>query len=147
LDDDVNRYEYYPNGNLHKQWDVTARRYTEYAQNGNLIEDLAFTPEENARADADIAQRTAEVNYSDLMAKIPAALANNQTAITNLQAAVQALNTISTQTFNNQTQRDNALKSNSAHSATVGQHAIALTRQNNALLRIIGNLLDSQAGT
>lgn len=143
----MNRYEYYPNGSLHKSWDVTSRHYTEYAQNGSLVEDREFTPEENARADADIAQRTADTNYSELIAKIPAALASNQTAITNLQAAVQALNTISTQTFNNQTQRDNALKSNSAHSATVGQHAIALTRQNNALMRIIGNLLDSQAGT
>lgn len=143
----MNRYEYYPNGSLHKSWDVTTRRYTEYAQNGSQVEDREFTPEENARADADIAQRTADTNYSELIAKIPAALASNQTAITNLQAAVQALNTISTQTFNNQTQRDNALKSNSAHSATVGQHAIALTRQNNALMRIIGNLLDSQAGT
>lgn len=139
--------EVWVEGKLRRFWDATARTYTEYDENRVVTFTRPFTADENARADAEAATRTADTNYSELMAKIPAALASNQTAITNLQAAVQALNTISTQTFNNQTQRDNALKSNSAHSATVGQHAIALTRQNNALMRIIGNLLDSQAGT
>ena len=102
---------------------------------------------QTAKTPQEIAADTVTVNYNDLLAKIPTALANNQTAITNLQTAVAALNTISGQSWANQAQRDTALKNNATHTATIGQHAIALTRQNNALMRIIGNLLDSTSGT
>lgn len=95
----------------------------------------------------EIAQDTASANYSELLAKIPTAIANNITAITNLQTAVSGLTTIAGQTFANQTQRDNALKSNSQHSALIGQQVIAALRQNNATMRIIGSLLDSTTGT
>lgn len=101
------------------------------------------TPKTQAEIDAEVAN----ANYADLLAKIPAALANNQAAITSLQSAYTTLDNLSRASWANQTQRDNALKSNSAQSAIIAQHAIALTRQNNALMRIIGNLLDSQAGT
>jgi hypothetical protein len=115
-----------------------------YTFNGSSIvqswTQVAKTPEE-------IAADTATTNYAELIAKIPAALANNQTAITNLQTAIQALNTIAGQSWANQTQRDNALKNNATHTATIGQHAIALTRQNNVLMRIIGDFLSDTSGT
>lgn len=128
--------------------DDTARMVYFRDANGNeTAAPRAYTPAENAAADLLAAERVASTNYNDLMVKASTALTNNQTTITNLQTAVNTLQALSTATWANQTQRDNALKSNSAQSAVVAQAAIAALRQNNALIRIVAGFLDSQAGT
>ncbi len=136
---------WYPVTETTRPADTATQKYTaSYALNGSLVVQSWVA---SAKTADEIAADTATTNYSELLAKIPAAIQNNITAITNIQTAVAGLNTIAGQTFANQTQRDTALKNNSAHSAVIGQQAIAMSRQNNSLMRIIGGLLDSQTGT
>jgi hypothetical protein len=142
---DLARAGWYPVTEATRPADTATDKYQpSYAVNGDVvIQSWVSTPKTQDELNAELAS----TNYAELLAKVPAAISNNITALTNLQNAVNALNTIAGQSFNNQTQRDTALKNNATHTATIGSALLPVLRQNNSLMRIMAGLLDTTAGT
>lgn len=101
-----------------------------YALNGAAVDQtwvqVAKTPEQ-------LQQETADSNYTALIAKATTALNNNITNLPTIQA-------LTTATFANNTQRDNAIKS-------LATQQVASMKQINALIRVVTGLLSTQDGS
>lgn len=111
----------------------TARRFRAWVD-GTLVEDRAYTAEENAAVDAVAVARNRETNRTILLDRAAAALAANTTAIA-------ALTPLETQVSFNNTQRDQALRD-------LARQVVTLSKENNALIRLLvgatrPNTLDS----
>ena len=106
-----------PQGNLIEVWNDSTRTYTNY-RTGSAVS-RAYTAAENAEADVRVAVETAVTNEKSLMEKAGAAIETNKTflAIT------------------------------SPTNAQVVAQVKALTRQNNALIRLITKALGDVSGT
>lgn len=104
---------------LREFWDDDTRTYTRWDETGAQVEQRPYTPDENARVDAEAAITTANTNRTSLRAKAINALANNATF----------------------------LGLSSPTNAQVVAQTKALTRQNNALIRLVIGQLDDTSGT
>ena len=86
--------ETYTDGVLRERWDETARTLTTWGPTGTLTGTRAYTPAENAEADARATAATITTNEAALLAKAATALTNNATFLavaspSNAQALAQ----------------------------------------------------------
>lgn len=116
----MNLVIYYPGTtNVAQSWDDSTGTYTAYGPSGNVTETRPFTADETARAQAIEASVTAGGNRATLTSAATNAIANNQTFLGIASpTAAQELSQLQ-----------------------------ALTRQVNALIRLVTNDLSSTAGT
>lgn len=131
----MNRYKFDANGVLRQFWDVTTRLRYEYDAAGVQIGDPhPFTPEENAQANAALAEATATQNEVTLRDRARQVLTANNAAITelaNFAAGTVALSN---------TQRDKALRD-------LAGHQVRILRTLNALIKLEVRDLSSTDGT
>lgn len=107
---------------IRREWDEGARRVRTWDDAGTLVEDRAFTAQENAGADAAVTTATREARWETLLGRAETAQQNNRDSLATLeQIAGRA-------SFTN-AQRDDALR-------FLAGRVDALTRQNNALMQI-----------
>ncbi|MBK7565020.1 MAG: hypothetical protein IPI21_12460 [Propionivibrio sp.] len=111
--------ETYTGGVLRERWDDTSRTLTTWSATGTLTGTRAYTPAEAAEADERVMVRTIIANEADLIARAKTALTAN--------AAFLARTTPTT--------------------AQAVAQVKALTRQVNALIRLVGRDLLSTDGT
>lgn len=116
----MNLVIYYPGTtNVAQSWDDSTDTYTAYDQSGNVTTTRPFTADETARAQAIEASLATSNNRSTLTNAAANAIANNQTFLGLASpTAAQELSQLQ-----------------------------ALTRQVNALIRLVTNDLSSTAGT
>lgn len=116
----MNLVLYYPGTtNIAQSWDDSTDTYTAYDQAGNVTTTRPFTAEETARAQALEAAATASNNFATVRTAATNAIASNQTF----------------------------LGIASPTNAQAVAQIQALTRQVNALIRLVLNELSSTAGT
>jgi hypothetical protein len=104
-------------GTLVERWDDVSRKYTDFRTDPDTVRN--YTPEENARADAEAAEATLVANEAELIRRAKSALTGNATFLalgspTNAQTLAQVR---------------------------------ALTRQVNALIKLTARDLTDIAGT
>lgn len=134
MDDYMNRYTFDENRVLRQFWDAAARVYTEYNATGTPTLTRPFTPEENARADADTAAATESANEATLTSRARDAITANLNAITTLQNFAAGTATLTN------TQRDNALRD-------LANQQVRAFKQLNALIRLEVRDLATTEGT
>ena len=71
----------YESGVLREHWDDSTRTYTTYDAEGVQTSTRAYTPEEDARADAEAAQRVEQANQQSIEVALGDALATLQAVI------------------------------------------------------------------
>lgn len=111
--------EVFSSGVLRERWDNTARQYTAWNSAGVQTEQRAYTADENTRADAEALKQSAEANSDSLKSKARSAVTNNNTFL----AIASPTN------------------------AQVVAQVKALTRQNNALIKLILGEFTDMTGT
>lgn len=99
---------------LREEWDTDTRLYTAWDAQGAQTEQRPFTPTENVRADAEVAQETQDGNDRTLRDRAATALDTNRSFLT---------------------------LGNPSNAQTLAQ-VRALTRQNNGLIRLVIGRLD-----
>lgn len=110
-------------GRLRQRRDDNALRVTRWDEEGNVVADDAYSPDEVAQAEASAEESRREARWRSLLGRVEAAQQGNRDSRATLAQIAGA-------TFATAQQRDNAIK-------FLAGRVEALTVQNNALMQLV----------
>lgn len=152
----MSRIVYYPGGfipgapaqNRQDQYDDAARTYTRWNAQGVQVEQRAYTPEENAQADASAAAAVLVANEDTLRSRAADAIATNTTDQAQAETIRAAADTLANTTGTFTTaQASTHIRSLATGVRLLAAHDIATKKQLNTLIRLVVEQLDSTDGT